>query len=222
MSELWTAYQLIAWLVNLVIICFFVCFLVWEMRLVRQEMNRRQGINSEVPIFNILLLKSASKDGCRCTPNILCGQKNCCESFCQLAKRHKYNTYEKPFIFQVSIQKVLLRVWEAELNPKLQYRYFWWKSIFVYALIVAMPSERKTACFSKFWQSIAAHAEKLISRLFHFANCVVKSQPSLTTPLSRPSPQEVLFRSFCLASATRAPKRKAFALTRGLPSQNSV
>lgn len=107
------------------------------MRLVRKDMNKRQGMNSEVLIFNVLLLKSAGKDGCRCTPNIL-REQNKRESFWQLAKRHKYSTYEKPFIFQISIQKVLLRVWEAELSPKLQYRYFWWKSIFVYSLIVAM------------------------------------------------------------------------------------
>lgn len=79
------------------------------MRLVRKDMNKRQGMNSEVLIFNVLLLKSAGKDGCRCTPNIL-REQNKRESFWQLAKRHKYSTYEKPFIFQISIQKVLLRV----------------------------------------------------------------------------------------------------------------
>lgn len=38
-------------------------------------MSKRQGMNSEILIFNILLLKSAGKDGCRPTPNILCEQK---------------------------------------------------------------------------------------------------------------------------------------------------
>lgn len=162
--------------------------------------------------------------------------KNWCESFWQLAQRHKYSTYEKPFIFQISIQKSFakgLRSWaepEASVQVLLMEKYIclcsdssyasiWLSSTFTFPL----SSERKTACFSKFWQSVAAHAEKLISRLFYSANCVEKGQPSLTAPVSCPSLQEALFRFFCLASVTRAPKRKAFALTSwGLSSQNAV
>lgn len=51
------------------------------MRLVRQHMNKRQGMHSEVLIFNMLLLKSAGKGVCRHTPDILCEQKTDVKAF---------------------------------------------------------------------------------------------------------------------------------------------
>lgn len=51
------------------------------MRLIRQDMNKRQGMNSEILIFNMLLLKSAGKGVCRHTPNILCEQKTGVKAF---------------------------------------------------------------------------------------------------------------------------------------------
>lgn len=51
------------------------------MRLIRQDMNKRQGMNSEILIFNMLLLKSAGKGVCRHTPNILREQKTGVKAF---------------------------------------------------------------------------------------------------------------------------------------------